>query len=451
MATEGGARTLPVLALLLLLAVLPSGAAAAELRLWPLLNYRSDAATGSFQLDLLGPLFTYQRGPSRRAWALRPLLSSVRTDRGRGFDLLYPLLSYERGFERERLSLAGLIVNDRRTIKTEDDRSESFHRFQLRPILFYSKRENAAPQLSVFPIYADVEGSFGIDRIRSVLFPLYVEATRDQETRRWFPFPLVSTVSGPGARGLRLWPLAGYTNVVGVERSRYFMWPLYVSRDMWDDSGALARHRLYYPLHARLDSPDIVHRAYLNPLFVPFFSTTENRKTGIRTTSALWPLYMTQTDLESGELLTARLFPFWQTARREGRRRSFYAWPLLRWRRWDEPGYQRRSLTGLFVLVRDVEERIGPADAARPHLRRTRTIFGLMRDIETSGVRSGQAPALLDALLPANPHLDTLYSPLWRLVAWNRPSSNSATEWNILWGLAGYGAGGWRGPLAFDL
>lgn len=447
----GLSGVLALSAALALVLALPQPSPASELRLWPLVNYRSNPETGAFQLDLLGPLFSYQRSPGRRAWALRPIMSRVHGREGSGFDLVYPLLSYERGFQRTRLSLAGLIVNDRRAVAGNQNGPDSFHRFQIRPLIYYGKRGNDRARLSVFPLYVDIRGSFGIDRIRSVMFPLYVEATRDQETRRWLPFPFVSMVSGPGARGFRLWPVAGFTDVAGRERSRYLAWPLYVSRDTWDDAGRLTSQRLYYPLHARLDSPDLRHRAYLNPLFIPFFSTTEDKRAGLRTTAALWPLFMTQHDLETGEMLTARLFPLWQTARREGRQRSFYAWPLVRWRSWDQPGYRRHSLTGLLMLARDIEERIGPAEGDGVHIRRTRTVFGVMREVESDGVRRGQAPALLDALLPANPHLDTLYSPLWRVLAWNRPSAEAPTEWNLLWGLAGYGAEGWQGPLAFDL
>jgi hypothetical protein len=401
-------------------------------------------------LDLLGPLLSYQRRDTQKTWVLRPLLALRRSPGHTALDFVYPLASYKSSPLYRRLSIAGLFVDDRRHASSQgkgrgENLSAGHHNFSVRPLFFYSRKGEQRPRVSLLPFYLDFEDTMGWDRIHSVLFPLYIEFSRQRETRRFFPFPLLSTVSGPAAKGLRFWPLAGYTEVAHKEKTRYLLWPFYVSSDTQDAKGMTVSSRLYYPLHSRIDSTRVTHRGYLLPFFIPTFSTTIDREAGIRTTSVLWPLLMKQTELSTGRTLTTRLFPFWQSANRHGSQRNFYAWPLFRSRHWQNDQYQRRSLTGLLFLVRSIDEQ---SDSGRYRLH---TVAGLLKDVEQYGRRRGQVPAPLGSLFPHNPHLETLYSPLWQVLAWRRESSKSKLEWNILWGLAQRRADGWHGPIGLSL
>jgi hypothetical protein len=86
---------------------------------------------------------------------------------------------------------------------------------------------------------------------------------------------------------------------------------------------------------------------------------------------------------------------------------------------------------------------------------RLHTLFPLFRDEDENGRRFGQAPAILDSLMPENEGVLNLWAPLWALARWDtRPSAvdGGPRDWNLLFGLAareqGYLLGPWH--LAVD-
>lgn len=443
-----------------IIVVASSGTAdASRYRLWPLFSWES--AADSSRLDLLGPLFSWQREGNRSAWVLRPLISMRRHSTVTRADVLYPLFSWEAGPGHSRTNLASFFIDDLRSYwhvgdpgpnskqsATDTPRARvRDHSLQLRPLVFYRNRSDRGRSLSLLPIYGDFEGLLGFDKIRLAAFPLYLSVTRNLEVRRWYGFPFLSTINGPRASGTRLWPLAGKWEIDGKESSSYFLWPTWVKSTTIERDGTTQVSRVHWPLYASIDSPSRKHRAWLPLLGIPLFSVTEDYDERVRTVSAPWPLVMTQRDLDSGELLTTRLFPFWQTSKREGQHRSFYAWPLLRYRHEQNENGSRQSWSAFFVGGRHVTQK--HADDPSAYHEAT-TVLGLVKDISGHGKRSGHSPALLEALFPFNSKVEVLYSPLWTLVAWQREEITQPLDIKLLWGIAGRRNGRWHGPIEFS-
>ena len=71
--------------------------------------------------------------------------------------------------------------------------------------------------------------------------------------------------------------------------------------------------------------------------------------------------------------------------------------------------------------------------------------MSIVRSARDDGRRFGQAPALLDSLLPKNRGVVELWAPLWGLYRWDtRPDGD--LEWSAAWGLVARDGGRLRGP-----
>ena len=101
----------------------------------------------------------------------------------------------------------------------------------------------------------------GWSRVRAIAFPLYL-ALEDADARRtWMPFPLVSIVDGPAARGFAAFPFYGETTIADGESSGFALWPFVTWDDRTTPAGVRATPRLL-PALATIDGPERTTRGY---------------------------------------------------------------------------------------------------------------------------------------------------------------------------------------------
>ena len=222
-----------------LAAVAATPAAAWELKLWPLFDIRHE--TGDTAIDLLGPLISTRQSPEGYEITVRPLFhwqQSADEDRG-DVSLLYPLASVSWTPERTEYRLLFFASVRHRTAS----RAEPERRDIVLPPFFLYRSDGEDASLWAWPLFADAS-LLGYDRIRFVLFPLFLRTERGEQTRSWLPYPIVSWSESENGRGASLWPLAGW-HYGGEAQHRFALWPIYVDeqRTVGDD----VAHRLSLP------------------------------------------------------------------------------------------------------------------------------------------------------------------------------------------------------------
>lgn len=430
---------------LALLAVLLAGAPAlaVDLKLWPLFDYRSHAATAERQLNLLGPLVHYESGPAGWSLAIRPLLHLKRPADGRDNQVavLYPLSFARWNEESSATRIFGLFTIDTRGA-SERKPEQWERRVNVYPFLFYRYSAAEGRRLSVVPFYADLREFFGYERIRMVLFPAFLKLEEPLSERTWLMFPFVSWAGGAQGRGWRVWPIFGWSEDGERARFHYVLWPFYINQELHWTRPERERRLVVLPFYAALDAPEQRTRAFLGPLFTHSINDREHTETW----GFPWPLWLYQRDTKADRALTLRLAPFYQDRRQGNLRAKFVLWPLFRERvtETDDHFFLRRDF--LFVAGRSITER----QFAHRHQRTLSTLFPLWRGSSDDGDRRFGAPALLDALVPRNEIIDAAWAPLWRLYR-SEIRQDTPRRWGVAWDLVSSDGSGIRYPLSFDL
>jgi hypothetical protein len=422
---------------LLLLVAFSSSARGANLKVWPLIDYRSDEATGTLSLHLLGPLISYERAAGATQLAVRPLwlFEHDTAPAERRLALLYPLFTAHWNAERTLVRTFGVLSFERHWVRHPTEGVQQ--RFTIFPLVFYRRDPDSGGSLSVLPLYANLSGFLGYERVRMFLFPAYLELAEPLTRRTWAPFPFVGWSGGTLGHGWRLWPIVGRQETGEGDRFQYYLWPLYIRDEHHRTRPEREVREVITPLYTRLDSPSQHSRTY-----GLFLTHTTNSKENTNSWGFPWPLWMWQTRLDSGETLSLRLAPFYQDRHQGSLHSRFYLWPIYRNRMIEEEDHSWMRRDFLLVVGRySKEEYLSP-----PSSRTLSTLFPLWRLTETDDTRRQSVPALLDALFPHNETILSLYAPLWRL--YNVQAAGSGRpHWSLLWDLVSSDGSQTRYPI----
>jgi len=416
------------------------GATAFELRAWPLLE--ANRSGEAFEVRLLGPLIEWRRASLSSTFTLRPLFSSSRSPDGvsRGW-LLYPLVSWSRS--PQELSIRFFFLGS--YVARRDPPAERPYQQELTifPLLFFRRTADAGSSFSLLPLYGNVERFFGYQRVRMLLFPLYLSLEEPLWRRTWLLFPFYSRVGGRLGQGWRLWPLYGHTQLGGEYESRYVGWPFSIRAVSHPGRNDQTTTRISWPFFSAVDGPTLSSRSYAFLLVLPLYTHTVDLARDSETRGFPWPLWVEQVDRRSGERQSLRLTPFF------GRRRTatldsvFYFWPFYRQRsgRGEDAAYRRTDV--LFVVYRDQWE--GEA-AQRRHIR---ALVPLWVERDSGKTSDAQSLALLDGLFPTNEVLADAQAPLYRL--YGSDTRGGIRRHDLLWRMFVWGDGKIRPPWYFSV
>jgi hypothetical protein len=250
-----------LLQLLAALAIAPP-ADALDVKLWPFFRYARNDDRGELRWSALGPLIEYVRTPELRDLRIRPLLWLSRRlgdapeDR---MEVLFPILSARRQANHHSLRL---LLLSRSWTAPHTDEAAPTSSFTLFPFLFWRQDAANGTRGGILPFYLDLADVFGYDRVRTVLFPAYLELDESRVERRFYGFPFVSTVGGPDGSGWRVWPFYGNTAVAGRERERFVAWPFYIDSQRLVPEYGWERRLLVFPAYAALDGEERTSRGY---------------------------------------------------------------------------------------------------------------------------------------------------------------------------------------------
>jgi len=417
-------------ALLLLLA---PRSPAIEIGCWPLFRYEHDEATGHLHWSALGPIVEYDSSADGRALAIRPVfwLRQQRDGRDQQADFLYPIAATR--WQGDEWSLRFLLVSARGGASGADRAGTSFTLF---PFVFYRDRGEDPPDLGVLPFYLDLHERFGFARIRAIGFPLFVQFDAPRVTRTYAPFPLVSWLGGEDGDGVRVFPVFGTTTITGRERSGFAAWPFLTWSERQDATYGAERRLVVFPFFARLDGERRESRAY----FLTGYTHSIDRRRGTESTGAPWPFVFRERRLGDENDTTWRLAPFYGRSDDGAVARRFYLWPAWRTLAEDRGDFHFRRRDALLLAWRsqwDWDEATGSSHALM-------TLVGGFRAERTGDRASGQLPAVLDALLPANRGIRELWAPLTALVSWE--PGPDGLDWELAYGLVARRHGVLHGP-----
>ena len=257
-----------------------------DVKLWPVLRYARNDDARRAALERARPLIEYVRTPELRDLRIRPLLWLTRRlgdapdDR---MEILFPILS-ARASANYR-SLRFLPRSPPWTAPHADASASDLVVHALPVRLLASDRERGTTG-GVLPFYLDLADVFGYERVRTVLFPAYLELDEPRVERRFYGFPFVSTVGGPDGRGLRVWPFYGNTAVAGRERERFVALAVPHRQRRLVPELRLGAAAPRLPGYAALDGELRTSRGY----GVLAYTRTVDERLGSEATGAPWPV-----------------------------------------------------------------------------------------------------------------------------------------------------------------
>jgi hypothetical protein len=425
--THGAARRdrlVLALGVIVFLAGAPPAAFARHLKVWPLFDYTSDAATGTTSLKVLGPFAEFESDPQYRRIALRPLLSirQARVGHDDEVRVLYPLMTSHWGpDEQTTRALGGLFTY--RTSTTSDGKTLTGQHLRVLPLYFYDWDGEHGQRASLLPLYGNVENLAGYDRVQMVLFPGYLRLAQPRYDRRYWLFPFYSRVGGAGGSGYDVWPIYGRTAIDDTYRGGFVLWPFYVW-DAYTRDGETERRFISFPFYSTVEGPRRASSAYGTILYVH----TLDRAADVESFAFPWPLWEYERQTTTGAALTLRFLPFYETRHEGPLDTRIVAWPLYRERRFDDGVHAYRRTDGLLILAHDERE----TDLATGKTAHLRALFPAVVDEGDPTWDRGGTPALLDAMLPHDTAVRETYAPLWRAYGWSGPVE--APRVSILWG-----------------
>ena len=430
----------------MLVGALPVDAWAFDVKLWPLFRYARDDERGQLRWSAFGPFVEYAETPDTRELHVRPFIS-IHQKRGPTpddrADICYPLASSR--WTQDHQTFRFLLFTYRTQSRARETVPEEVvppyeSRLTVFPFLFYRHHPEDGPSLSVFPFWLDLEDFAGWERVRAVMFPAYLELTEPRVERRFMPFPFYSTVGGEDGDGTRVWPFYGREEVAGRERSHYVLWPFHIRSEVLVPGYGWERRRVNFPVWSAIDGETRTSRAWGTIAYVH----TVDRREDSEVTASPWPFVVRAKHIGADEYYTWRFTPFYGRSDRDGISTRFWAWPAYRIKRQetDEALYTRRDSFFLLWRRQTLDE-----DGGRHE--RLHTLFPLFRDVDEDGRRFGQAPAVLDSLMPENRGILGSWAPLYAFARWDtRPSESGegVRDWNLFYGLAARENGRLLGP-----
>jgi hypothetical protein len=449
--TSGSSRPrLAALAAAGLALLLPPGAGAVDVKLWPLFRYAHDEKTDEMRWSALGPLIEFTRTAEMRDLRIRPLLW-LQQRRGAGHDdradILYPLASTR--WTDDYQSLRFLLftfrtapVDGRGADRAPPPAERWASRFTLFPLVFYRHHPEQGTHLSVLPFWLDLDDFLGYEHVRAVMFPAYLRLTEPRVERRFYGFPFVSTVGGADGRGVRVWPIWGDKEIVGRERTRYVLWPFHIRSERLVPGYGWESQRIDFPVYAAVDGPARQHRAW----GVVAHTHTIDWRERTEVTGAPWPFTVRARFIGDEEYFTWRLAPFYGRSDRDGISSRFYAWPVYRRKFQDVDAFHYRRQDVFAVLWR----RQTVANDVSGRWERLETVFPALRAEEAGDRDFGQVPAVFDSLLPRNRGVLAMWAPLYGALRWDT-GLERRLDWNVLWGLVAREDGRWLPPWYVDL
>ena len=390
--------------------------------LWPLVDYRHSGAVDYTSLNLLGPIFNYERKGTEREYGLRPFYFKARDEAGSSYaEYLYPVSS--RKTSPGSSFFQGLHLLNYDFGKPEKQKENEFMIF---PILFYGETEEKGDYFALFPLGGTIYDKFGRDEIRFTLFPLYGRTVKNGTTTTNILWPVFARIRGEGEEGTKFWPLYGAARKEGVYRKKFYLWPIFFRQDLRLDTNNPLHKSAVFPLYVSEESVKRSKHTYL----WPFFSHLEDRWKDYEEWNFPWPLFrITRGEYKQG----TRFLPLYADERRGVNRKRWFLWPIYKIEDLETEVLSRRRHRVLFFLFSNLEEKVFDEEGLRKKRVALWPLFTYERE---KGISHLSVLSILAPFFPDNEGIERNWSPLWRIYQskWDKQGNSiSSFLWNLYW------------------
>lgn len=425
-------RSMPVA--LFFAAVLEQGVAG-ELAAGPFAQEYSLTLDTGMRREAVGPFLSSEWKGDQYFWGVSPLVShtidpSVDSEE---WDVLYPIMTYDRFGSEYRFqwfqvfSFAG----------GSSQKDIPSHRFTLFPFVYTQRSPDTnLNYTAVLPFYGEMKHRLMRDRIKFVMFPLYVRSEKQDVATDNYLYPLFHLRKGQALRGWQVWPLVGHeqkgttykTNsveeaeVVGGHKKDFVLWPIYLNQTTGIGTTNQKHFNAVLPLYSAERSAQRDSTTAIWPLF----TYTDDRERKYREWDFPWPLFV----IARGEGKTInRLGPLYSHAQNDSLHNDYALWPLWRNRRLTTSLMERERTTILFFLYSDITVK---ATGETNAFRKTDLwpLFTAQR--EKDGSERFQMLSVIEPLLP-NKGVIRNYAPLWSVWRSEKNAKTGRSSQSFLW------------------
>jgi len=401
-------------------------------------EFRMTLAPGE-RVEASGPLWSREQEGPRRTVTLAPWWSRQVDPEleSESVDVLYPLFTYDRYGQEYRWQIFQLLSGSGGGRQS----GATARRLTVFPLWFQQRSTDPAIEYTAFwPFYGRLANRIFRDEIRFVMWPAYAQTRKQDVVTDNYLVPVFHRRRGDGLSGWQVWPLVGQehkvpttqTNgfgeveVVGGHEKLFVLWPLFFHNDLGVGTTNPVQQRVLLPLFSSQRSPLRDSRTYLWPFGL---TITDDREKQYREVDLPWPLVV----FARGEGKTVnRVWPLFSQAHTPVLASGFYLWPLYKYNRAQVAPLDRERTRIMLFLYSDLTERNTETGQA---LRRTDLwpLFTARRDLD--GRERLQVLALLEPLLPNNKSIERSWSPLWALWRSERDPASEAASQSLLWNL----------------
>ncbi len=377
------------------------------------------------EFTAFGPFIMFKKDKDHLEYGIRPFVHKTVNleNRSNEIEFVYPLTSYKK---KENLSwfqyqFFFFVYNTETTQSGYKNKQ-----INLFPLIFYNNEENPENNyFAFFPIYGDMKNKFSKERVKFVLFPLYLRSEAEGEITDSYFWPFISNYSGE-LEGGRFWPIWGNrVNTVKQSKQEFLFWPFYVNKEK-DFYGEKFYFRSFFPFYSEAYFHGVSNKGYM----WPFIQHTVNHNNGNERWDLPWPIL---SFTKGGVVEQKRIFPFYSKAVREDNDVDGYIlWPIYRYKNIKLESYQRNKKSILLILYKDVKyEPI--IEGVKP--KRKIDLWPIFTyEKNADGTSNFHIFTIFEPFVHSNDRLYRNYASFWRLFVWEK-DENNVTRTSFLWNL----------------
>ena len=380
-----------------------------RLNLSPLLFYSEQPEGDQSQLELLGPLFSWERAGGATLTTLAPFFYYLTQGDNLEAEFLYPFGHYKTGGGHSRFNLIPL------SSFRQDHLPEGASSWQFFP--FYGGRTSRGEGYGgVFPFYGTYKERFGRDRGHFFLWPLYSSSVTGDTHRYGILWPFFYYAAGR-EQSFAFWPLGGRMITPGKAEKYYALWPLIHSQRLGLDTDKPRTVKAFLPFYAQETTPGSTKTSVL----FPFFTHYHQDKGNYTQWDTPWP-FIVRGDGDNFRL--RNYFPFYYSRQEPDQSRLAFFWWLFDQRTQSGDDSWEQSTRYLFLSSYVVE-----IDSAGAWKERHR-LWPLAYSASAPGWSHFHAPEIL---FMQSPGFDRLFGPYVYL--WSQNRRDTFRQGKAFWGL----------------